>query len=73
MADIFISYASEDREVAARLAGALEGRAEAGMHHPSIQVLHHLGYEIEPVDRWDVELLRARFDVVIPESLCSPV
>ncbi len=41
--------------------------------NPQTQVHHHLGYEIEPVDRWDVELLRARFDVVIPEPLQSPV
>lgn len=38
---------------------------------PETQVAHHLGYEIEEVDRWDVELLRERFDVSIPEALRS--
>ncbi|WP_426572161.1 nucleotidyltransferase domain-containing protein [Aquihabitans sp. McL0605] len=36
---------------------------------PETQVLHHLGYETEDVDRWDVGLLRERFDVPLPESL----
>jgi lincosamide nucleotidyltransferase A/C/D/E len=41
--------------------------------NPETQVLHHLGYEIEPVDRWDVELLRARFDVAVPDLLRTSV
>ncbi len=37
--------------------------------NPDTQVAHHLGYEVEPVDRWDVELLRTRFDLPVPEGL----
>lgn len=40
---------------------------------PDTQVAHHLGYEVEEVDRFDVELLRERFDVVVPEALRQPV
>lgn len=36
---------------------------------PETQVAHHLGYEVEDVDRFDVELLRERFDTRVPESL----
>lgn len=36
---------------------------------PETQVAHHLGYEVEEVDRFDVELLRQRFDTAIPEPL----
>ena len=36
---------------------------------PETQVAHHLGYEVEEVDRFDVELLRDRFDTSIPEPL----
>lgn len=36
---------------------------------PETQVAHHLGYEVEEVDRFDVELLRERFDTAIPEPL----
>ncbi|MCU1371434.1 MAG: amino acid transporter [Ilumatobacteraceae bacterium] len=36
---------------------------------PEAQVAHHLGYEVEDVDRFDVELLRERFDTSIPEPL----
>jgi adenylate cyclase len=43
MADIFISYASEDREAAARLAGALEDRGWSLWWDP----------EIPPGESWD--------------------
>lgn len=33
---------------------------------PETQAVHHTGYEIEPVDRWDLELLRERFDIALP-------
>jgi lincosamide nucleotidyltransferase A/C/D/E len=36
---------------------------------PETQVLHHQGYEPEDVDRWDMGLLRERFDVALPELL----
>jgi lincosamide nucleotidyltransferase A/C/D/E len=36
---------------------------------PETQVIHHLGYEPEPVDTFDMELLREKFDVSIPEPL----
>lgn len=36
---------------------------------PETQVAHHLGYEIEDVDTFDMKLLRDRFDVALPESL----
>jgi lincosamide nucleotidyltransferase A/C/D/E len=36
---------------------------------PETQVAHHLGYEIEEVDLFDVELLRQRFDTRLPEAL----
>ena len=36
---------------------------------PETQVFHHLGYEIEDVDTFDMKLLRDRFDVALPESL----
>jgi lincosamide nucleotidyltransferase A/C/D/E len=36
---------------------------------PETQVAHHLGYEVEDVDRFDVELLRERFDTRVPEPL----
>ncbi len=36
---------------------------------PETQVAHHLGYEVEEVDRFDVELLRERFDTAIPDPL----
>ena len=36
---------------------------------PETQVAHHLGYEIEDVALFDVELLRGRFDTRVPESL----
>ena len=36
---------------------------------PQAQVAHHLGYEIEDVDTFDIELLRSRFDVSVPEAL----
>lgn len=36
---------------------------------PETQVAHHLGYEIEDVDRFDVELLRERFDTRVPDAL----
>jgi lincosamide nucleotidyltransferase A/C/D/E len=36
---------------------------------PQLQMEHHLGYEAEEVDRWDVEHLRSRFAVVVPLAL----
>jgi lincosamide nucleotidyltransferase A/C/D/E len=36
---------------------------------PETQVAHHLGYEVEEVDLFDVELLRQRFDTSIPDPL----
>jgi lincosamide nucleotidyltransferase A/C/D/E len=36
---------------------------------PETQVNHHLGYEVEEVDRFDIELLRERFDTRVPEPL----
>ena len=36
---------------------------------PETQVAHHVGYEIEPVDKFDVELLRERFGIAVPEGL----
>src|SRR5262249_26092091 len=36
---------------------------------PETQVAHHLGYEVEEVDRFDVELLRERFDTRVPDAL----
>lgn len=36
---------------------------------PETQVALHLGYEVEEVDLFDVELLRERFDTSIPEPL----
>ncbi|MGN6694977.1 MAG: nucleotidyltransferase domain-containing protein [Aquihabitans sp.] len=39
---------------------------------PETQVAHHLGYEVEEVDRFDVELLRERFDTRVPDALRTP-
>ena len=36
---------------------------------PETQIAHHIGYEIEEVDRFDVGLLRDRFGVAVPEGL----
>ena len=36
---------------------------------PGTQVAHHEGYEPEEVDLWDMEQLRVRFDVALPEHL----
>lgn len=45
---------------------------KVGCLGPETQIAHHLGYEIEEVDRWDMALLRERFDVVVPEALRQP-
>ncbi len=38
---------------------------------PAAQVAHHQGYELEDVDRWDMDQLRARFDVSLPDAFRS--
>lgn len=40
---------------------------------PETQVVHHMGYDIEEVDLFDVELLRERFDVSVPAALRTAV
>ncbi len=45
------------------------GGQKVGCLGPETQVAHHLGYEVEDVDRFDLELLRERFDTPIPEPL----
>lgn len=37
---------------------------------PQVQMDHHLGYTPEDVDRIDMDHLRERFDVVVPQALC---
>lgn len=48
--------------------GWIAGRKVACLG-PETQVFHHLGYEVEDVDTFDLELLRERFEVTIPEAL----
>lgn len=45
------------------------GGHKVGCIGPETQIAHHLGYETEEVDLFDVELLRERFGIAIPESL----
>jgi len=36
---------------------------------PETQISHHLGYEIEDVDKFDIKLIHERFDVAVPQAL----
>ena len=45
------------------------GGHKVGCLAPEAQLAHHLGYDIEPVDKWDAGLLRDRFDIALPEIL----
>lgn len=45
------------------------GGTRVGCLGPQTQVAHHVGYETEEVDKFDVALLRERFDVPVPEAL----
>lgn len=45
------------------------GGHKVGCLGPDAQLAHHLGYEIEAVDKWDAALLRDHFDIALPEVL----
>lgn len=48
------------------------GGHKVGCLGPEVQVAHHVGYETEEVDRFDMGLLRDRFDIALPEVLREP-
>lgn len=48
------------------------GGHKVGCLGPEVQIAHHVGYEVEDVDFFDMGLLRERFDIALPAALRQP-